>query len=366
MVGASRVRGASTVHSYTIGRTAAADTISSCTLAKRSGRRTTGILVAEAVRVSDAEWRRLLEREVIASLVGAVLLTLIGAALGGLIARPVRRVAAAARASASGTRNVRVAPDGPAEVRDMAVALNSMMDEVERRQRLDHDLLANMSHELAAPLGLIQGYAEGLADGMIDGEELRTAALRAITDEAERLKTLSGNLLDLALLETGEVQIHREEVPIDELLTNLASRFNPAAQQQGVILRVDVPLNLPRIHTDGLRLEQVLVNLLNNALRHTSRDGAITISARPASGGVNVAVADTGVGIPPDDLARIWERFYQVNKGRGRQQSGRGLGLGLAISQSTVHALGGRIDVESVVGAGTTFRIWLPLRLDHA
>jgi len=213
---------------------------------------------------------------------------------------------------------------------------------------------------LGAPLGLIQGYAEGLADGVITGNEQRTAALHAITDESERLKRLTGDLLDLALLETEEVDIHREDVPIGEMLTNLVARFTPAAQQQDVRLVLDVPSVLPAVCTDGLRLEQVLVNLLNNALRHTPQRGAITLSARPAAAGVNLAVADTGAGIPAEDLSRIWERFYQVDKGRDRRRRDGGLGLGLAICRSTMSLLGGRIDVESVVGAGTTFRIWLP------
>jgi len=316
--------------------------------------------LAESTNVVDTEWYDVVTSELLSGVIGVILIVLAGVGLGLAIVRPVRKVTAAARAIAAGDYERRVAPEGPAEARDLAVAFNTMVNEVARRRRLDHDLLANISHELGAPLGLIQGYAEGLADGVISGNDQRMAALHAITDESERLKRLTGDLIDLALLETGEVDIHFEDVPIDELLTNLVARFNPAAQHQGVRLVVDVPSTVPTVRTDALRLEQVVVNLLNNALRHTSQQGTITMSARPAAAGVNLAVADTGAGIPAEDLARIWERFYQVDKGRDRRQRDGGLGLGLTICRSTVSALGGRIDVESVVGAGTTFRIWLP------
>jgi signal transduction histidine kinase len=367
VAGASSLRGASTIRSFTVRHTAAADVVSSCaTPGKASAIQTTGILIAESTRGVDAEWHRLLMLELIAALIVVVLIVVVGAALGEAIAGPVRKVTAAAQAIAAHGGDERIEPGGPSEARELALTFNTLVDELARRRRADHDMLANMSHELAAPLGLIQGYAEGLADGVITGDEQRAAALRAITGEAERLKHLTGNLLDLALLETGEVQIHREDVPVGELLGNLVARFNPAAEQQGVTLAMDVPSSLPVLRTDGLRLEQVLVNLLNNALRHTPPGGRIIMSARPAAGGVNVAVTDTGSGIPAEDLSRIWERFYQVNKGRDRRSGeGLGLGLGLAISRSTIALLGGRIDVESVIDGGTTFRIWLPVNGPH-
>ena len=358
---AASTRGASTVRSLTVGNTMVTDIVSSCLgPAQGPATQTAGILIAESTSVVDTEWYDVVTSELLSGVVGVILIVLAGVALGRAIVRPVRAVTAAARAIASGDYDRRVAPEGPAEARDLAAAFNTMVNEVARRRRLDHDLLANISHELGAPLGLIQGYAEGLADGVITGKEQRTAALHAITDESERLKRLTGDLLDLALLETEEVDIHREDVPIGEMLTNLVARFTPAAQQQDVRLVLDVPSVLPAVCTDGLRLEQVLVNLLNNALRHTPQRGAITLSARPAAAGVNLAVVDTGAGIPAEDLSRIWERFYQVDKGRDRRRRDGGLGLGLAICRSTVSLLGGRIEVESVVGAGTTFRIWLP------
>ncbi|MCA1599439.1 MAG: two-component sensor histidine kinase, partial [Chloroflexi bacterium] len=189
------------------------------------------------------------------------------------------------------------------------------------------------------------------------------SALQAIGAEARRLGRLTGDLLDLALLETGQVRVRPERVPLGELLAGVGARFGPAAAQAGVALTLDI-VGAPTIVTDGLRLEQALVNLVANALRHTPAGGAITLSAHSAGVEARLSVADTGAGIPADELPRIWERFYRVDKGRDRSSGGAGVGLGLAICQSAITLLHGRIAVESEVGAGTTFTIHLPLRLE--
>lgn len=352
-------RGASTIHSDSTGGIILADATVSCSTGVPGTARPVGILIAESQAEVTSQWLGLMGSLLLAVLAGLGVLVLLGSAVALSVAKPLRAAGAAARLLAAGGQR-RLAPSGPVEVRELGAAFNALADEAARRERVDHDLLANISHELAGPLGLIQGYAEALSDGVIDGTNARREALHAIGREAERLKSLTGDLLDLALLETGDVSPQWEEVPLAELLTNLAARLGPAAARQGVSLCVDLPESLPAVYTDGSRLEQVLINLLTNALRHTPEGGSVTMSARPAAAGVNLAVTDTGVGIPPEDLARIWERFYQVDKGRDRR-SNSGLGLGLAIARSTVTLLGGRIDVESAVGSGTTFRIWLPL-----
>jgi signal transduction histidine kinase len=134
----------------------------------------------------------------------------------------------------------------------------------------------------------------------------------------------------------------------------------PFALRAGVTIVVDAPARLPPLPVDVQRLEQVLINLVNNALRHTPSGGRVTMAARQEGAGLVLTVADTGSGIPPDELPRIWERFYRVEKARDRREPG-GLGLGLAIARSTIAAMHGTIDVQSALGVGTTFKIWLPL-----
>ncbi|MGI8967768.1 MAG: sensor histidine kinase [Chloroflexota bacterium] len=367
--------GATTGRSFTMNGLLVSDVAASCAASGRvTAPQSAGILIAESTSVADDRWHDALVWIAVAGGAGLILILLAGIVLARVIAAPFQTVNSAAQAISTGNQAHVPAPAGPTEARTLATAFNAMLDEASRRERVDHDLLANISHELAASLGLIQGYAEGLTDGVIEGEKQRMASLRAITGESERLKRLTGQLLDLALLETGEAEVHLDDVPLPELLINLGARFTPVAEAQGVAVSIDVPMALPTVHTDGFRLEQVLVNLVTNALRHTKAEDVITMSARPAAGpsagfaaaGVTIAVADTGAGIPAKELSHIWERFYQVDKARDRRRGGPGSGLGLAICHSAVTLLGGRIDVESVLGHGTTFRIWLPLMQSNA
>lgn len=320
-----------------------------------------GLMLAESVQVVEAQWRGILGLVILSGIVAVALAVLGGMVAAQAIARPLRAVIAAARGVAAGDYDRRVAPSGPAEMHELALSFNTMVDEVLHQRRVERDLLANVSHELAAPLGLIRGYAEALADGVIRGEEQRLSTLHAISAESTRLGRLSGDLLDLALLETGQVAIHPEPIPVAELLEGLRERFAAALRQAGVTMNLDVPTGLPLLCTDALRLEQVLVNLLTNALRHTPAGGTITLGARANGNGLTITVADTGEGIPPEELPRIWERFYRVDKGRDRRAGGAGVGLGLAICRGTVALLGGRISADSVPGHGATFSVWLPL-----
>jgi signal transduction histidine kinase len=323
------------------------------------------LLLTEDQHISGEQWYSALALVVIAGSVALALVLVGGIVTGRRLARPMQAMTVAAHAIAAGDFQQRVQPTGPPELHALATAFNAMVDDVQRQRRAERDLVANISHELAAPLGLMRGYAEALADGVIADREQRLAALHAISAEALRLTHLSGDLLDLALLETGQITLQIELVPVADLLRGIAARFVPLAQQTGVTLALDLAPSLPVVATDGLRLEQVLVNLVTNALHHTPTDGTITLSGQVTADQVMLAVADTGAGIPPEALARIWERFYRVDPGRDRRTGRAGVGLGLTISRSIVDLLGGTLAVTSVVGQGTTFLVTLP-RADAA
>ncbi len=325
-------------------------------IARRHG----GLLLADPVDAVGAQWRRVIALVVLAGGVSLALAVVAGLAAAQVLSRALRAVTAVAHSVAAGNYGERVMPDGPAETAELAEAFNTMIGEVLHRRQVERDLVANVSHELAGPLGLIQGYAEGLADGIIAGEPQRGEALRTIRDETGRLRRLTGDLLDLALLETGQAAVVIEPLPVAELLGGLQQRFAPAAEQAGIRLQLEVAADLPPLETDGLRLEGVLVNLMQNALRYTPAGGVVTLRAWADAGAIVLAVADTGRGIPAEDLPRIWERFYRAERGRDRGRSGAGLGLGLAIGRSTIELLGGSIDVESALLRGTTFSIRLP------
>ncbi|HEY4389110.1 MAG TPA: HAMP domain-containing sensor histidine kinase [Ktedonobacteraceae bacterium] len=320
------------------------------------------VLLDEDLKVERLQWSGLLALITLPAGAAIVLILLGGIAAAHFLARPLGEVTAVAQDIAIGNYTRRVIPMGPAEMYTLGHSFNRMIDEVLHQQRIERDLLANVSHELASPLGLIRGYAEALIDGVIDDEAQRLITLRAISTETTRLVRLSGDLLDLALLETGQIVLYREPVPVNELLAGLYERFTPLAKQTGVTLDFAIPSHLPLVQTDGLRLEQVLVNLLNNALHSTPAGGTISISASHVGTQLQLDVSDTGQGISSEKLSRIWERFYQVDTARDRRTGAVGVGLGLAICRGIIARLDGEITVASTVGQGTTFTILLPIR----
>lgn len=326
----------------------------------RDMRRDVGLIVYAAPRLSARPYEllgvNLLRPLIQAGLIGLVVAILLAAAVSTSVARPLRRASRAARAIAGGDYSQRVPERGPLEARAMARAFNQMADRVQRTQQMQRDFLANVSHELKTPLTSIQGYSQAILDGVVSDP---SHAARIIHGEAGRMQRLVEDLLDLARIESGQVQLRREAVDLtqvlDRVLSNLTLR---AAQKQVMLIREIAPL--PCVVGDGDRLAQVFTNLLDNAITHTPQGGQVAVRAALGQGGVVVAVSDSGPGIPATDLSRIFERFYQVEKSRQRSTQ-HGSGLGLAICKEIVEAHGGRIYAESEEGRGATFTVWLPL-----
>ncbi len=283
--------------------------------------------------------------------------------LAGSLSRPLRRAAAAAEQVAAGDYSVSLDIAAPDEARSLAQSFNAMTRAVADAQRSQRDFVANVSHELKTPLTSIQGFAQAILDGTAaDKSSIRRAAA-VIHDEANRLSRMVHELLDLARLESGQVAMRRDRLDVAALLRTCAERFSLTAREKGVRLEVELP-GPAIVIGDGDRLVQVLSNLVDNALKHTDAGGRVSLSleAEPDDTSVIITVADTGSGIPREDLPRIFERFYQVDKSRSRRaRSDRsGVGLGLAIVREIVRAHGGHVEVESVVGIGTRFAVVLP------
>jgi signal transduction histidine kinase len=247
-----------------------------------------------------------------------------------------------------------------AELAERNRRLEWQQQELERAYRLKSEFLASMSHELRTPINALLGYASLMRDGLY-GELTRRQdeALARMYVASEHLLDLVNDILDLAKIEAGKMPVHVEPVELPDLLREVSEAVEPLVKRKGLAYAVEVGGELPVLETDRTRVKQVLLNLLSNAVKFTPR-GEVRLHARVAGGGVEVAVADTGIGIPPDQLDAIWDDFRQVDQSSTREYGGTGLGL--SIVRKLLALLGGSVRVESQVGRGSTFIVTLPLR----
>lgn len=296
-----------------------------------------------------------------AGLVALVIAVGLSLLIAGSVARPLQRMSLAARRIASGDYRQRVEVAGPPEVRALAHSFNDMAEQVAAAQQAQRDFLANVSHDLRTPLTSIQGFSQAITEGVTSDPAAAQRAAQIIYDETARLHRMVESLLDLARLDADQVNMRRSPIAPGDLLHAIGAGFSGRVRERQVDLRLIIPPDLPPLSGDGDRLAQVFTNLLDNALKHTPPGGTVTLSAALSDGGLAVTVRDTGEGIPPDELSRIFERFYQVDKSRQRDCLSDGLGLGLAIARQIVEAHGGTIRADSAAGQGTTFTVWLPL-----
>ena len=239
------------------------------------------------------------------------------------------------------------------------VAVFHDVTELKRLENLRREFVANVSHELRTPLTAIRGYAETLRDGALQDPGRAQEFVRVIHRHAERLQELIDDLLDLSRVEQGKASLSLGPVPLRDLVTQVEAVIRPLALERKHTLTLDLPEDLPFPWADRGRLAQVLINLLDNAVKFTPDGGRISLSASVREGRVVLTVADSGIGIPPEEIDRIFERFYRVDRSRDRREGGTGLGL--AIAKHLTLAMGGTSEVESLPGRGTTFRVSFPV-----
>jgi two-component system, OmpR family, phosphate regulon sensor histidine kinase PhoR len=236
-----------------------------------------------------------------------------------------------------------------------------VLRDVTRLRRLEAirmDFVANVSHELRTPLTAIRGFVETLLDGALEKPAEARRFLETAARHAERLGRLLDDLLDLSNIELGRVRLRVEPLPLPELIEQVVAGLEPVAARKHLTLAEDAPGDLPHVLADRDRLVQILVNLVDNAIKFTPERGRVTVTARRVASGVEVVVRDTGIGISPQDLPRVTERFYRVDKARSRALGGTGLGL--AIVKHLVQAHGGVLQIESDLGSGTQVSFSLP------
>ena len=274
---------------------------------------------------------------------------------------PMRALSSSARAIGRGDFSQRAKVNDKGDLGELARAFNTMADDLQRLERLRQDLVADTAHELRTPLSNVRGYLEAIRDGVVKPD---AATINSLNEEVGLLSRLVDDLQELALAEAGQLKIEIQAEDTGDIVNQAVAAVRAAAMSKGVGLSADIEDRLPPCKADTHRIRQVLHNLLNNAITHTPAAGVIAVEARRLDGFVEIAVKDTGEGIPAEELPNIFERFYRVDKSRARTTGG--YGLGLTIAKRIVEAHGGTIQVTSEVGKGSRFAFTLPVAVPGA
>lgn len=241
-----------------------------------------------------------------------------------------------------------------------AVAVIRDMTEERRLDKLRKDFIANVSHELRTPISMLQGYSEAIVDDIAETKEQKNELGQIIHEESLRMGRLVNELLDLARMEAGHQQLQVEEIEVEPYLKRIVKKFSGLATEGKI--RIELKHNIVKqtARFDPDRMEQVLINLIDNAIRHTCEEGHVTVYASNDNSELSIEIKDSGSGIPEDDLPFIFERFYKADKSRARNDKKKGTGLGLAIAKNIIDSHHGIITVKSKINEGTSFTIRLP------
>ena len=290
----------------------------------------------------------------LAAMVVAVLLSLL---FSRNVIVPVQAMSTATQRIADGHYDERIPVNGADELAQLAMHFNQMAEKLNQVESMRRQLIGDVSHELRTPLTAIKGSMEGLMDGILPPNDETFLQIHA---EADRLNRLVDDLQELSRVEASAYKLDLRPVDVSSLVHTMTTRLGPRFESKHISLGMELPPDLPRILADEDRVIQILTNLTGNALQYTPERGKITISAKRLNDEVQISILDTGIGIPPEHLSQIFDRFYRVDKSRSRQAGG-GSGIGLTIARALVEAHGGRIWVESAGdGNGSTFAFTLP------
>jgi signal transduction histidine kinase len=313
-------------------------------------------------RADEAFLRDVTRALLIAGLIVAFLATILGILLARSISRPMAEMGKAAVKFARGDYTARVAVHGRDEVAALGKTFNQMAMSVGGVEQLRRELVANVSHDLRTPLTVISGYLEGLRSGQIADRRTAETAFDAMHSEVSRLLHMVGDLRQAAAMDNTSLLLSLSTVSVDDFVTDTVARVMPLVLSKGVVLDHELAADLPLINIDSERIGQVLINLLENAVRYTHAGGTIRLIVQDQNKQISFTIEDNGSGILNEDMPHIFKRFYRTDPARNPSEGG--LGLGLSISKSIVEAHGGRITAESngVSGEGSTFTVFLPIK----
>ena len=298
----------------------------------------------------------------IAGIIAVIVALLLGIFLTRQITRPISSLSTGAAHISQGDLSYRVKVHAKDEIGKLAESFNEMAKKLDDSEQSRRRLVSDVAHELRTPLTIIQGTVDGIEDGVFQADRQH---LDSIREQTVLLTHLVNDLRDLSLADSGQLKLELSSTDIVDLIQRKLAQFDVNARQKNIRLKLETRTGVLPVNIDAKRIEQVMGNLLSNAIRHTPDGGQITVSIKTAyiksespSGSLIVSVADTGEGIPAENLPHIFERFYRVETSRSRSEGG--VGLGLAIVKQMVQAHAGQVWVESLPGKGSTFYFSLP------
>ncbi len=299
-----------------------------------------------------SEWLQVLPRLGTAALISLLASVAVAGILARSISRPLAQITDASAAMARGDYNQRIEHRGRDEIAQLAATFNVMAEQVARSNRALRDFLADASHELRTPLTTIEGFSQAILDGTASTPEAIRESARIINEDAIRMERIVDDLSYLSKVQSGQIVMEPRPVDLVEIIDGAIKRAQRRAPGQNITVRL--PAGRMQVMADSGRIEQVLDNLLSNAINHTPAGGRITVSADIVGRETRIRVHNTGSYVPPEDRERIFQRFFHGN------EAGAGTGLGLAIASEIASRHGGRIDLESSPTQGTTFDLVLP------
>ena len=307
----------------------------------------------------EDEFIRRLSQSIYLSAIGTILIAFIlGAILSRTITRPIRELTKATHEMAGGKFGQQVPVRSRDEIGELASSFNKMNDDLARSFNLRKQMTADIAHELRTPLSLIIGHAEAVHDGVLPASKENFEIIR---EEAERLEQLVNDLRTLSLADAGELSVDFQPVEINKLLSDIQSHYLVPFNQKRITLDLEPASVILRANLDPIRFSQVLMNILDNALRYTPEEGRVLISTKQNGDQVEITIQDSGDGVTSEDAAHLFDRFYRADASRTRDSEAGGSGLGLAIAKSIVEMHKGKIWAESEKGKGLKVIIQLPL-----